>query len=71
MRIVELRYRIMLTSFIGAGQWYFGQHTGYPKYGKLYETKEEADHIASITGTDQRLADVEEVEIPTTEENYP
>jgi hypothetical protein len=73
MRIVELRYRILLTGLVvGGDQWYFGQYCGEPEHGFLYTSREEADYVASLARNPHRLADVEEYEIqPTNEENQP
>lgn len=69
MRVVELCYRVHMTSLLRGKQWYSGQHIAAPA-GWLFDEREEAEAWARRVSTRTCVADVEEYEIqPVNEEN--
>lgn len=68
MRVVEMRYRVHMTSLLTGKQRYLGQNFAAPT-GWLFDDREEAEELARCAPR-TCIADVEECEIqPVNEEN--
>ncbi|UUR56217.1 hypothetical protein pXoo2106_06 [Xanthomonas phage pXoo2106] len=63
MREVSLRYRVHMTSLKTGAQWYIGQNHLAPD-GWTFEHHPDALARAQQAETADRIADVEEYEIP-------
>lgn len=69
MRKVRMGYRVHMTSMLSGAQWYSGQHLGAPN-GWIFPEREDAEAWVARVRTEDRLADIEEYEYTTEEDEH-